>query len=141
ERLGRWSRRHRAWVRAGAVALALVATSAVAAAVLVEGHRQEAVQLNQKLESANQQLTTEKENLAIEQGRTVASLHRETGLTAQLRVSGERRLAALKEARRQAARLAMDQALRLCKDGEVNHGMLLFARGLEHAVAGEAADM
>src|SRR5262249_48742542 len=141
ERLGRWGRRHRAWVRAGAAALLLVTVSAVAAAVLVEGHRRDVVEANEHLDSANQELAIEKANLTVEQGRTAAALLREQGLSGELKAEGERRLAALKGARRQAARLAMDQALRLCKDGGVSHGMLAVGRGVEDAGAGEDAGL
>ena len=45
ERLGRWMRRHRSWVRAGAAALSLTAIIAVTAALLVNRARQEAADL------------------------------------------------------------------------------------------------
>jgi serine/threonine protein kinase len=45
QRLARWARRHRAWVRAGAAALAIVSIAAVAAAVLVnKARRNESIQ-------------------------------------------------------------------------------------------------
>jgi len=45
ERIGRWMRRHRTWTQAGAAALCLVAVVAVAATVLINRARQQAVEL------------------------------------------------------------------------------------------------
>lgn len=60
QRLARWSRRHRAWTRAGAAALAVVAVVATTAALLVaranQGERQALVQANERRQAAETSL-------------------------------------------------------------------------------------
>lgn len=72
QRLGRWSRRHRAWTRAGAAALVLVAAVAAAAALTVEESRRAEGRERQHAEELAASLVREKD--ATEQQRRQAVL-------------------------------------------------------------------
>lgn len=52
ERIGRWTRRHRAWTQAGAVAILLVAVVSVAASLLINAARQREAAARQEAETS-----------------------------------------------------------------------------------------
>lgn len=111
-RLARWSRRHRAWALAGSLALVLVATVGVSAAVLIDSQRDEAVRQKNEAEILAGRLATEQQ--ATEQARTQEE---------QQRHRAELRLADYHFAHGQA----------LCQQGKSGEGLLWFVRAFETA--------
>ena len=123
-RVARWTRRHRAWVRAGAAALLMVTFVSVAAVIVVDASRRREVKAadrarisdrqadERRLEAAEHRLATERQRLVAE-----AEHRRVQHLEAERTVN-----------RGQAA----------CEQGEVGFGMSWLARGLVPAAGAEA---
>lgn len=106
-RLGRWSRRHRAWVQAGGVALALITCVSIAAVVLInasrieaqhqrgvaDGERAKAVQLAAQEKAARIraiQLAKENEQIALDKTRLASEEHKQRQMADQLAKDNEK---------------------------------------------------
>ena len=121
ERLARWMRRHRTWAQAGAAALLLVTLMSVVAVVFVNHARE-------REEEGRREADTLR-NEAEAQRREAVKQH--VLAEARRREAEEQRL----KAERHLARLALDQGLNLCAQGDANRGMLWLARSLQIAPA------
>jgi hypothetical protein len=114
QRLSRWSRRHRTWTRAGAVALSLIALVSVIAAIRVDEARQGETIARRKAEAS-----------AIEAKTSANQAKMERELANRRSI----------ESKKLSARLSLDRALDLCKQGDVRRGMLWLGRSLQIAPA------
>jgi WD40 repeat protein/tRNA A-37 threonylcarbamoyl transferase component Bud32 len=103
ERIGRWARRHRAWVQAGAAAMIALTTISILAVGRIESARQNEISARTKEQAA---LKSEREQ------RTAADRRR-------------------REAERLSARLAMERGMTYVTQGDPNRGLVWLAQALK----------
>jgi WD40 repeat protein/tetratricopeptide (TPR) repeat protein/tRNA A-37 threonylcarbamoyl transferase component Bud32 len=135
--LWRWCRRN----RLAAAAAALTVLTAAVAFVLISISRNEAWDLadkNGQLADKNGQLAKTNGDLAQRNGDLLAA---QTILTGEKEFEANRAREESRQARREATRLAYQQASTLCDQGKVDLGMLALAHGLALAEKAEAPDL